>query len=242
MHAGTQPDLYLMWNAVPAGAAAIDAVVHLHGFSQSRGEMPLSEKVAASGLDLAGRARPTLAILPRGNWMGGRRYDFPALPGGGLDRLVEYAAALFRAGTGIDRLILTAHSGGGMPAVDALAGAARAPDELHVFDGFYGRNPAEGDRFGGVEIIDRWLAERLAQEPARPGALRVLYIEAETGPYSREVAQHIGRRFATAPPSLLPALRRRYRVERAPVQHARIARRCAGELLARAECDFNWSR
>src|SRR5512133_2985465 len=44
-HAGTQPDLFLRWNAVPKAAAAIDVVVHLHGFSQQRGDMALAEKV-----------------------------------------------------------------------------------------------------------------------------------------------------------------------------------------------------
>ena len=241
-HAGTQPDLYLCWNAVPREAAALDVVVHLHGFSREGPAMALNEKVAASGLDLSGRARPSLALVPRGNWIAHSWYNFPALLGGGIDRLVEDAAAFFGEGMAVDRFILTAHSGGGMPAVDVIAGAKRAPDELHVFDGFYGRNPAAGDPFGGIEIIDRWLGDRLAQEPARPGALRVLYIEAETGPFSRKVAEIIGRRLAAAPAALLAGLRRRYRVERAPVQHARIARRCSGELLAGADCEFDWSR
>ena len=241
-HAGTQPDLFLCWNAVPADAAAVDVVVHLHGFSRAGSAMALREKVEASGLDLSRRQRPTLALVPRGNWIARNWYDFPALRAGGLDRLVDYAAARLRRGIAVDRLVLTAHSGGGMPAVDALAEAARRPDELHVFDGFYGRNPAEGDPFAGLDVIDRWLRERLAREPARAGALRVLYIEAETGPFSRRVAELIGRRLAAAPSALLPALRRRYRVERAPLQHARIPQRCSAELLARADCDFDWSR
>src|SRR5204862_6344269 len=68
-HAGTQPDLFLRWNVVPLSAESIDVIVHLHGFSQQGGEMPLSEKVARSGLDLSRRTRPSLALLPRGNWM-----------------------------------------------------------------------------------------------------------------------------------------------------------------------------
>ena len=241
-HAGTQPDLFLCWNAIPADAVALDVVVHLHGFSRSGHAMALSEKVEANGLDLSGRARPTLGLLPRGNWIARNWYDFPALRGGGLDRLVGDAVAAFRHGVGVDRLILTAHSGGGMPAVDAIADAGREPDELHVFDGFYGRNPAEGDPLAGIEVIDRWLGERLAREPERAGALRVLYIEAETGPFSRKVAEILGRRLAAALPALIPALRRRYQVARAPLQHARIARRCSAELLARADCEFDWSR
>ena len=61
IHAGTQPDLFLRWNHIPQTAAAIDVVVFLHGFSQSGGAMPLSEKIERSGLILGGRRRPTLA-------------------------------------------------------------------------------------------------------------------------------------------------------------------------------------
>ena len=94
-HAGTQPDLFLRWNAIPASAEAIDVVVHLHGFSQQRGDMKLAEKVPRSGLDLSGRTRPTLAVLPRGNWIRYTWYDFPALLDGGLDRLVDDAVMRF---------------------------------------------------------------------------------------------------------------------------------------------------
>src|SRR3989442_117739 len=63
-------------------------------------------------------------------------YDSRALLDGGLDRLVEYGLQRFAAGRplSLDRLILTGHSGGGMPAIDAIAGARRPPDELFVFD------------------------------------------------------------------------------------------------------------
>ena len=78
-HVGTQPDLFLRWNDIPLAAASVDVVVHLHGFSQQGGEMPLAAKVAGSGLDLSGRKRPTIALLPRGNWLRYTWYDFPAL-------------------------------------------------------------------------------------------------------------------------------------------------------------------
>jgi len=243
-HAGTQPDLFLRWNRVPLLAKAIDVVVHLHGFSQERGAMTLAEKVPRSGLDLAGRARPTLALLPRGNWIERTWYDFPALLDGGLDRLVAYGLERFAAGRPIalDRLILTAHSGGGMPALDAIPGAARAPDELFVFDGLYGRDPSRGDPLGGIDVVDRWLSERFAQEPARPGALRVVYIERQTGPYSRAVAARIARHIAAAAPGLREALAQRYRVETSLVPHGYVAAVCGPWLLADAAADFDWSR
>src|ERR1700758_1328392 len=89
-HRGTQPDLFLRWNHIPDNAAAVDIVVFLHGFSQSGGAMPLSEKIERSGLILSGRSRPTLAMLPRGNWIRHYYYDFPALAAGGIDALVDY--------------------------------------------------------------------------------------------------------------------------------------------------------
>src|SRR5215471_13457629 len=150
-HAGTQPDLFLRWNRIPLSAASVDVVVHLHGFSQEGGGMLLAEKVARSGLDLAGRTRPTLAMLPRGNWIRHYYYDFPALLSGGIDELIDYGLQCFAWATkashpfAVDRVILTAHSGGGMPAVDVIAGARRPPDEFYVFDGLYGRDPATGN-------------------------------------------------------------------------------------------------
>ena len=246
-HSGTQPDLFLRWNEIPLAADAIDVVVFLHGFSRQGRDMPLAEKAASSGLDLTGRKRPTIALLPRGNWLRYTWYDFPALLSGGIDRLVEYglerfAGALGREALAAERHILAAHSGGGMPAVDALAEARRPPDELYVFDGLYGRNPATGDPMQGLETIDRWLGQRLAREPEREGALRVLYIEQQTGPFSRAVAATIDRRLADIEPCLAAALRRRYRVEVSPVQHSRIARRCLPELLTLSDIDFDWSK
>jgi hypothetical protein len=243
-HAGTQPDLFLRWNAIPYAARTVDIVVHLHGFSQQGGDMPLAEKVPRSGLDLDGRTRPTLALLPRGNWLRHTWYDFPSLLDGGLDRLVDDAVAQFAQGRSlaVDRLILTAHSGGGMPAIDALAGARRKPDELHIFDGLYGRDPRAGDPLAGLEIVDSWLGVRLLREPNRPGALRVIYIERQTGPFSREVAALIARHLAGHGGDIVARLTRRYRVEPSGVPHAYVAAICGPTLLGDPGADFDWSR
>jgi len=238
-HFGTQPDLFLRWNAVPVAALAVDVVVFLHGFSQQGREMPLAEKVGRSGLDLARRARPTLALVPRGNWLRHSWYDFPALLDGGLDRLVAYGLERFAAAlpggraVSCDRLILAAHSGGGMPAVDALAGAGHPPDAFYVFDGLYGRDPRDDDPLRGTEALDRWLGERLAGEPEREGAVRIVYFERETGEFSRTVGRLVATRLAGLDPSLAEPLRRRYKIERSGVPHGRIAERCLPELLAR---------
>ena len=244
-HAGTQPDLFLRWNEVPLTAAAIDVVVHLHGFSQQGGAMPLAEKVPRSGLDLSGRARPTLALVPRGNWIRHTYYDFPALLDGGIDRLVAHGVECFAGAIGrpdltVDRFILSAHSGGGMPAIDAIAGAARPPNELYVFDGLYGRDPRLGDPMLGLEIIERWLGERLTREPARPGALRVIYIERQTGPFSRAVGELIAEHLRTAEPGRAADFARRYRVEPSGVPHGYIALIAGPQLLADAMAEIDW--
>jgi hypothetical protein len=252
-HAGAQPDLFLRWNTIPLSVASVDVVVFLHGFSRQGRTMPLAEKVTRSGLDLTGRTRPTLAMLPRGNWLRHSYYDFPALLSGGMDQLIDdglrnLAQAIAAASPGapgvlaLDRLVLAAHSGGGMPAVDVIAGAHRPPDELHVFDGLYGRDPATRDPMQGLEVIDRWLGARLQREPERPGCLRVIYIEQQTGPFSRKVAELITRHLATADPALAADLSRRYRVEVSGVQHSQIASRCIPELLAAADTQFDWWR
>jgi hypothetical protein len=243
-HRGTQPDLFLRWNRIPGNAAAVDIVVFLHGFSQTGSTMPLAEKIERSGVVLAGRAQPTLVVLPRGNWIRHYAYDFPALLDGGIDLLLAYGlhrlAAMRGRPTALDRFILAAHSGGGMPAVDVIAGAQAQPDELYIFDGLYGRDPALGDPLQGVEIVERWLAARLAAEPDRPGALRIAFIESQTGPFSRAVAARLADHIATAGESLRPALARRYRVEAAGVQHSQVARVALPELLADPAADIPW--
>jgi hypothetical protein len=248
-HAGTQPDLFMRWNRIPFSAASVDVLVYLHGFSQEGAAMVLAEKVRRSGLDLSGRTRPTLALLPRGNWLRHYYYDFPALLGGGIDDLVDYGIArFFRAAAAcgaaslaaVDRFILSAHSGGGMPAIDILAEARRPPDEFYVFDGLYGRDPATGDPLRGLDIIDRWLADRFAREPQRHGALRVVYIEQQTGRFSHRVGELVARHLAAANPSLRAELSRRYRVEISRVQHSQIAHYCQPRLLAAAAAEFNW--
>jgi hypothetical protein len=245
-HRGTQPDLFLRWNAMPRTAQAIDIVVHLHGFSQQGGDMPLAEKVPRSGVELSRRSRPTLALLPRGNWLRHTYYDFPALLDGGLDRLVDYGLTAFAQAAGlkptIDRFILTAHSGSVMPAIDAIAGVARPPDELHLFDGLYGRDPAVGDPMQGLAAVEGWLGDRMAREPERPGALRVVYIERQTGPFSRAVGNLIARHLQQLEPALAADAAPRYRIDLSGVPHGYVAAVCGPELLAAPAADFDWER
>jgi hypothetical protein len=127
-----------------------------------------------------------------------------------------------------------------MPAVDIIAEASRPPDELFVFDGLYGRDPASGNPLRGLDVIEAWLDDRVRREPERAGALRVVYIEQQTGPFSRKVGELIARHLASADLARAKSLARRYRVEISGVQHSQIARRCAPELLAAPDAQFNW--
>jgi hypothetical protein len=186
-----------------------------------------------------------LALLPRGNWIRHYYYDFPAMLGGGLDKLVAYglhhlAQSRGAGPLGLDRLILAAHSGGGMPAIDAIADAQVQPDELYIFDGLYGRDPALGDPLQGIDTLDHWLGARLAAEPDRPGALRVPFIARETGAFSRALDARLAARLTAAAPELRDGLARRYRVEAARVQHSQIARRALPDLLTAADADIDW--
>ena len=201
--------------------------------------MVLSEKVGRSGLDLSGRERPTLALLPRGNWIRHYYYDFPALLGGELDRLVTYGLEVFAqpgrtipAGQNAhrDRLILAAHSGGGMPAVDALVGAERAPDELYIFDGLYGRDQASAIRLKCRRSIVGWV------RPVRCGrtAGRVaggLFRTADRGSSPARSAAHQAP-LGPPDPVLAKALSRRYKIEISGVRadHTTLPARFAGSI------------
>src|SRR5262245_60801804 len=75
----SRPNCVLRWARIPAAhRGAIDIVVHLHGFS-GRGEMKLSNKAAASGLDFdsPGVRGPTLGIVPHGRAFDGTPKDKP---------------------------------------------------------------------------------------------------------------------------------------------------------------------
>ena len=132
--AGTPPDLVLLWNEMSGATDTIDLILHLHGYSQAGAAMNIATEIRPiSGLDFgdpdrpagstASRNRPSLALLPRGRYFGGRTgygYDFPVLMRDeGWKRLKKAAAAAFRARHSLRRMprigrrILTVHSGGG---------------------------------------------------------------------------------------------------------------------------------
>lgn len=255
-HGGVGVNLCIAWNQLPADATSVDVVVHLHGYSaQPPNDALLRAKVAASGIDLAGRSRPTIGIIARGRKItsaelaaepkaNAQRYTFPALTssgGAGLERVIAWALDHVRnhvlpaapAELSVDRLIFTAHSGGGAPLNQLLRShdkrAVCNPHEVHVFDALYG--PVDG--------LTAWVKSRLAadralaadQLPESGGALRIAYRAGEgTEAGSRAVA------------AVLPAagdpLHAAYRAESTPVAHGDIPRSFGPALLTDARSEL----
>ncbi len=252
-HRGTHPDLVLRWNSVPADAPKVDVAVHFHGYS-SRGERMnlVSDKLPRSGLDFSdpnatpgtgsGRDRPTVCILPRGNFFGGatgQGYNFPSLTAqGGFDALVAYALEHFAATAGrsipaVARLILTAHSGGGAALLRLIR--STHPDEVHLFDALY-QQPTSLIAWAQHRIAeDRTEAEHRSLEAAETylrehgGALRATYIPSElTTPYNDALHHAL---CAALPPADVQ-LGRRFRVQRTSRGHVDLPRGYGWRLLA----------
>ena len=255
-HRGRAPALVLRWNDMASAPAEIDVVVHLHGFSQA-GPTITGGIERYSGLDLVpvdgalgrGRSRPTLTVLPRGDFSGTKNTGgllvatFPALDGSdgrrdGLSRLVQSSLEQFAAKAGIavpqaGRLIVTAHSGGGLPLLRILQ--YHNPDEVHVFDALYwpagalagwARRHIRKDRAGlgtaGASAAREYM-------PAHGGALRVFY-RSPTRRYSRELLRAIL-------PELGPGFTDWYRVEASPLGHWDVPRNYGWRVLADASAD-----
>ena len=243
-HRGTRPDLILRWNRMASAPEAVDVVIHLHGYSSRKAAMRIDrDKEPSSGLDFGdpaspkapGRSAPTLCILPRGNFFGGRSgngYNFPVLIApGGLQQLIDFALAQFAARIGARtvrrrRLIITAHSGGGAALMRILG--SNDPDEVHVFDALY----------GDASALIRWAKLRLAGQDAAASALRVLYRpKSGTEKYSKQVLNALR--------SLLPAgdpRASRFRVEATTVSHGEIPRKFGWRLLRDAGSDLSLSK
>jgi hypothetical protein len=227
-HRGSPPALVLRWGALPR-TGTVDIVVHLHGHSPQGARMNLVRDIEPrSGLDLVnpaqpgtpGRTTPTLLVLPRGHFYGGRSgrgYSFPALEApGALNALVDDAVRRVSAATGArltrGRLILTAHSGGG----SALMAILRHldPDEIHTFDALYS-DP-------GPLVV--WARRH---QTAGTGALRVLF---RPGEGTATNSLRVDAALAAASP--------RFRVEQTAVQHVDIPRTYGWRLLASPGADL----
>jgi hypothetical protein len=250
-HRGVGPDLVLRWNDIASAPSELDVVVHLHGFwyphlSLTRDIEPVSglDLVPIEGESGTGRTRPTLTVLPRGNDTGVKQphgpynaYTFPALvTRTGLPTLVDYAVGQFASATGgaapqVGRLILTAHSGGGLALVEILE--RHDPHQVHVFDALY----------WSPDSLITWARRRIRNDRAagashdymekQGGALRVFYqgrVRGGTRPNSLAVLRALEH-------ELVDGLDHWYRVEASNYDHFQIPRRYGWRVLADASAD-----
>jgi hypothetical protein len=142
-----------------------------------------------------------------------------------LAKLVAFALQRFAAQVGaaaprrVDRLILTAHSGGGAALLQILE--HHDPHEVHVFDALYQEASA----------LARWAARHIDADGAA-GALRVFHTPG-TQRFSRRVEDAIAPALARAADDV----RRRYRVEASTLGHWQIPREYGWRILADASAD-----
>lgn len=263
-HRGKRPDLLLRWNDMPSVPEEIDVVVHLHGYWYAGMTLP-NDIERVSGLDLApiegatgqGRTRPTLTVLPRGHDTGDRqrykqkdgtykygynRMTFPALvKKHGLSELIRVSLERFAQEVGgtaprVGRLILTAHSGGGLALLEILKLRDPDPHQVHVFDALYWRPDA---------LVD-WARRHIGQDrdalagkdasaardymTTRGGALRVFFQGSGTRGNSVKLRSAISR-------ELGEGLEQWYRVEESTYGHFGIPRQYGWRVLADASAD-----
>src|SRR5262249_21610222 len=140
-----EPDLIIRANVI---APIMDVVFHFHGFSDRGAALRVADREPYTGLDWcnpdhppeSGRTRPTVGLMPRGHFVGGRSgaaYDFPAQTRGtAFQDMIDAALRSLASQRSLPaivprRLILTGHSGGGAPVTAMLARLVEhPPDEV----------------------------------------------------------------------------------------------------------------
>ncbi|HET7462171.1 MAG TPA: N-acetylmuramidase domain-containing protein, partial [Longimicrobium sp.] len=266
-HGGAAPDLVVRWNDMAAAPQAVDVVVHLHGYDSNADAMTLPRHIEPiSGVDWSnpddpadttpGRTVPTVGLIPRGHYFGGRHrnaFNFPRLvTPTAVQELITAGMAEFARAAGVQapsvrRLILTAHSGGGAALVQVLQHVD--PHEVYAYDALYGHP---------VQTLIDWARRHIAADAAavagqpaavaeaymreRGSALRVQFI-ANTDTQMNSLRVHgavrAALRAASHAPFDLPAW---YRVEETGVGHPRMPRRYGWRLLADASAALPHTR
>ena len=170
-------NLALRWTVPAEVPTSIDLVCHLHGFVGKDKPISLSNKEGMSGVNIERRDRLTLGLVPIGKKTGGVSrdgasdvVDFPAvLANDGLNKMIRWALDWYARDQlgnrvlgqlNVDRLLLTAHSGGGARLLKLLA-AGHDPHELHLFDCLYEAPTAAAN----------WAARHIATDAAMLGGI-----------------------------------------------------------------------
>ncbi|KAL6058816.1 hypothetical protein QOT17_014613 [Balamuthia mandrillaris] len=184
-HGGKDRNLIMRYNFIPFDATSIDVIVYLHGFSSLKDWEMTRSAANISGIELKERARPTIALIPRGKNMQSRRYAFPALATTpeGCQRLVDYGLALIeelldgeRAKQGLEpsstpltvsRLIWEASSAGGNAIIDMLTYKNNNPHQVHLYDATYKET---------TSVID-WVKRRITHDRNELRRLKLRHVD-----------------------------------------------------------------
>jgi N-acetylmuramoyl-L-alanine amidase len=184
-----------------------------------------------SGLDPSRRKATTIGIIPFGsgyfsppdpkidkkNYSIGYNFGYLTDKAGDLEKLVDFALAQFAKCHSLkrltqNRLILTAHSGGGKAVSLILPNAGTKVDEVHLFDCVYGKQ---------YEAMGKWAEKKAA---AGGGALRAIY-KGTRG--TEKIAEYWG--------NIPAALSGFYRIEKTACEHNDIPKKFGALLLEKAD-------
>jgi len=257
-HGAHRANLALLWNVPMTGIAAVDVVLHFHGF-QPVAQFTLAGKVAVSGLEFADpgkptnllRTRPTIGIVPMGRAVDDHRRDFPALASASqVEALLAFALEQLvpQGSARIARRILTAHSGGGAAVEQLLGRGGWVPDEVHLFDALYS-DPLSITNWALAHAVERNVAIAAASSPVAAvghireggGAVRAICLRGQTQQHTSDLAHTIASRVAASPTNIAAIVGGYCRAELAPgdVSHEDVPRRYGWQLLADASTDLH---
>lgn len=191
-----------------------------------------------SGLDLSRRKSSTIGIIPFGsgylslpnpdigkkNYSIGYNFGYVTGKAGGLEKLIDFALSQFAKCHGLkklnkNRLILTAHSGGGSAVSMILPVAGNKVDEVHLFDAIYVTQ---------YEAMAEWAKNKIA---SGGGALRAIYNGTQK---SEKIAENWGN-----VPAVLSGY---YKIEKTACGHSDIPKKFGALLLEKSDAALNVSQ
>jgi N-acetylmuramoyl-L-alanine amidase len=184
--------------------------------------------VNISGLDLSSRNKTTIGIIPFGfasqkpDLRISYSFDYLTNNTSALQKFIDFVLNEFAKCHNLkklnqNRLILTAHSGGGSPVSLILPNLGNKVDEVHIFDAIYGKNQADA--------MADWAKKKVA---TNSGALRAVY---EGTPDTETISKNWGK--------IPTALSGFYKVEKTACNHSHIPKKFGPLLLEKADAALN---